>query len=158
VPLTNPFEGDSIDWRFPMNSAIGATDAPPGLVSAFEAVGRDLQYLRYGRDVDLSPLHWTLRIDEHYFVSIGWVAVGKIKGGFGGFERGEDMPFDASAAEATVWIADLTQTELAGYEDIQWPSRGWQLLLPRLIDGVAMWVDPHGDVPVAAIGELGATA
>ncbi|WP_307829601.1 hypothetical protein [Antrihabitans stalagmiti] len=158
MPLSIPFGDDVLGWQFPMFAPIGASDAPPGWVRALEAVGRDLQFLRYGRDVDLSPLHWTLKIDEDYNVGIGWIAAGKIKGGFGAFETGGALPWDAPAAEAMVWIADLTQTELAGYQSIQWPSRGWQLLLPRLIDGVAMWVDPHGDVPVAAIGELGATA
>ena len=32
--------------------------------------------------------------------------------------------------EAVVWVADTVQTELVGYEFVQWPSEGCHLFLP----------------------------
>ncbi|MFC0446994.1 hypothetical protein [Rhodococcus jostii] len=39
---------------------------------------------------------------------------------------------DAPYPQAAVWVADTTQGELAGYDFVQWPSRGRHMLNPRL--------------------------
>ncbi|MFD3430542.1 hypothetical protein [Nocardia fluminea] len=125
-------------------------EAPPAWVDAVVAVARDLGCLRFGREVELSRLVWELGIGTEYTVTIGW----KTGSGLGGFARGEGMPMDAAFCAAAVWVADTAQTELAGYEFVQWPCRGRHLLKPRQVDGTPVWVDPRTDHVICAIGEL----
>ena len=61
-----------------------------------------------------------------------------------------DAPFN----EAAVWVADTVQSDLAGYEFVQWPSQGQHMLLPRTRGDCPVWIDTHTDDTVAAIGEL----
>ncbi|MFD3506551.1 hypothetical protein [Nocardia sp. NPDC058666] len=125
-------------------------DAPRPWVDAVVAVARDLRYLRHGREIDLDRLTWELSIGAEYHVGIGFSE--RSTSGIGGFSGG--MSMDADFCDAAVWVADLTQTELAGYEFVQWPSRGHNLLRPRGIDGQPVWADPNTDRAVCAIGEL----
>nr|WP_258955554.1 hypothetical protein [Rhodococcus erythropolis] len=55
---------------------------------------------------------------------------------------------------AEVVVDRLIWTKLAGYDFVQWPSRGRHLLVPRLRDGEPVWMDPHGDATISRIGEL----
>ncbi|MFD3430268.1 hypothetical protein [Nocardia fluminea] len=125
-------------------------EAPPAWVSAVVAVARDLRCLRYGREVELDDLVWELGIGGEYTVTLGWKAVS----GIGGFTVGEGISMDATFCEAAIWAADTAQTELAGYEFVQWPSHGRHLLRPRQIDRTPVWVDPRTERVVCAIGEL----
>ncbi|GAA4821796.1 hypothetical protein [Tomitella cavernea] len=120
---------------------------------ALEAVVRDLRCLRYGREVDVDQLEWWLSIRDDHFVSIGWES-GRGVGGFGGMTGLTGLTMDASYGEAAVRTAEAVQDDLAGYEFVQWPSRGRHLLTPGVRAGEPFWVDPHGDVAVAPIGEL----
>ncbi|MBY6686577.1 hypothetical protein HQ305_13520 [Rhodococcus sp. BP-149] len=64
---------------------------------------------------------------------------------------------DLSLAEATVVIADIVQTELAGYPPwVEWPVEEKRLLWPTVVDGEAVWRDPRTDRAVAPIGLLAA--
>ncbi|WP_305092318.1 hypothetical protein [Prescottella sp. R16] len=125
-------------------------DAPPAWVDAVASVARDLRCLRHGRDVRVDRLVWEFSITTDYAVLVGW----QKGGGLGGFGIGENMPMDAAFPEAAAWTADIVQTELAGYEFVQWPSRGRHLLIPKVLDGVPSWADPHTGTAVATIGAL----
>ena len=61
---------------------------------------------------------------------------------------------DAPFTEAAVWVANTVQSDLAGYDFVQWPSQGQRMLLPRKRDDGPVWIDPHTDDTVAAVGEL----
>lgn len=155
MPIQDPWHRDSLVWRFMLDER-GADfyehpglDLPPAWMSAVEVVARDLHCHRYGRPVQVDRLIWEFMIDGDYFVAIGWQGPR-----LGGFSRGEGLTMDASFEDASVWVADVVQTELAGYEFIQWPSLGRHLFLPRLRDGRAVWIDPHTDTAVAHIGKL----
>lgn len=147
---------DSLIWGFVMSDSgpevyeSPGMEAPEAWVSALEAVARDLRCLRYGREVHPDRLVWQLVIDSDYAVTIGW----EKSSGIGGFCRFEAMSMDASFGEAAVWVADTVQTNLAGYEFMQWPSQGHFMLVPCLRDGIPLWVDPHTDGATAAIGRL----
>ncbi|MFD4180924.1 hypothetical protein, partial [Rhodococcus sp. NPDC058514] len=146
MPLPDPWNRDSLVWRIPLAGGAAESDDNPGVdppeawVRALAAVALDLRCLRYGREVNVGRLVWDLAVDSEYFVSIGWQGAR----GVGGFSRGEGLTVDASFGEAAVWVADTVQSELAGYDFVQWPSRGRHLLLPRLLATNPAWVDPHG--------------
>ncbi|WP_241665879.1 hypothetical protein [Prescottella subtropica] len=147
---------DRLTWQYlPADNGVEILDdpgfdAPPAWVRALTAVARDLRFLRHGRDVRVDRLVWELSITEDYTVLVGW----QKSGGIGGFGIGGNLSMDAAFPEAAVWTADVVQTELAGYEFVQWPSRGRHLLTPKVVDGAPAWADPHtGDV-VAPIGGL----
>lgn len=71
-----------------------------------------------------------------------------------GFSYFNALSMETVFADAAVWVADAVQTNLAGYDFVQWPSRGRHLLVPRLRDGEPVWMDPHGDVTISRIGGL----
>lgn len=125
-------------------------DPPAPWAQALAAVGRDLRCLRFGRCVDTDQLVWDLSINNECRVSIGWQGVR----GLGGFGVGAGLMMDATFGEAAAWIAEVVQDHLAGYEFVQWPSRGRHLLVPRLHSAESVWVDPHGDVAISPIGKL----
>ncbi|MFF0818104.1 hypothetical protein ACFYVR_23515 [Rhodococcus sp. NPDC003318] len=128
-------------------------DPPAVWVDAIVAVGRDLQCFRYGREVNPDQLVWELSVGSGNDVRIGWTGTAGISGFT--FCGGTDaMVADASFAEAARSVADIAQTELAGYDFIQWPSQGRHLLHARRVDGVAVWFDRHTDRVVASIGAL----
>ncbi|MGO4205400.1 hypothetical protein AB4Z09_27415 [Rhodococcus sp. TAF43] len=149
---------DRLLWRFAIiddvpdyfESPGRRFDLPGSWVDAVVAVTRDLRCLRHGRDVQPDRLMWELSIGAEYAVTIGWSGTG----GVSGFSVCNGLSVEAPFAEAAVWVADTTQTELAGYEFVQWPSRGRHLLVPRLCDGAPVWMDPHSDRVICAIGEL----
>ena len=132
------------------------------LAQALAAVAQDLRCLRFGPEVVVDRLIWEFSINSDYNVTIGWQGARNI----GGFSHFDAMPMedampmddaismDTAFADAAVWVADIVQTKLAGYDFVQWPSRGRHLLVPRRRDGEPVWMDPHGDVTVGRIGEL----
>lgn len=122
-------------------------EAPAQWVDAILAVAHDLRYRQFGRTVDVDRLKWELAISNDYAVALGWREPY-------GFSVAIGMYMDATFGEAAVWVADTIQTELAGYEFVQWPSTGWQLLKPGLRSGRPVWVDPATTQIVAPIGEL----
>lgn len=129
-------------------------DPPGAWVDAVVAVARDLRCLRYGRDVQPDRLVWDLSVGAEYAVTIGWTGTA----GISGFSLCNGVAMDASFGEAAVWVADTAQTELAGYDFVQWPSRGRHLLRPRQVDGTPVWIDPHTDSVISRIGELSTSA
>ncbi len=151
-----PWGDDRFVWRIPLSgTAFGPMDGPgvdPPVTwrCALDAVARDLRCLRYGRELDVDGLIWELAVDGDFRVWAGW------RGGRGvsGFSNGSNLTVDAAYGEAAAWIAEVVQDDLAGYEFVQWPSRGRHLLTPGVRAGEPFWVDPHGDVAVAPIGEL----
>ncbi|BCN59584.1 hypothetical protein GS966_12180 [Rhodococcus hoagii] len=155
MPRFDPWN-DSLVWRLPMiDGGSGFIDGPgfdppAPWTRALVAVGRDLRCLRYGRYADTDRLEWDLVIDGNYHVWIGWQGVR----GIGGFGIGGALSMDATFGESATWVAEVVQDNLAGYDFVQWPSRGRHLLVPRLRAGEPVWVDPHGDVTVGPVGEL----
>ncbi|MBF6216152.1 hypothetical protein IU487_34730 [Nocardia puris] len=153
---------DRLVWRFRVTGDEAelcecpgeALDPPQDWVAAVVAVARDLRCWRFGREIDPQRLLWELSVGGEYSMRVGW----STGAGVGGFAVGHGLPLDASRCAAAVWVADVVQAELAGYEFVQWPSRGRHLLSPRQIDDSAVWIDPHTDAVVAQIGDLCATA
>ncbi len=113
------------------------------------AVALDLRCLRHGRSVNLDRLVWDLSINGDYHVSVGWQRIR----GLGGFGIGGGLTVDVSYGEAAAWVAEVVQDDLAGYEFVQWPSRGRTCCASsaRRRSGL---VDPHGDVVLCPIGHL----
>lgn len=153
---------DRLLWRFAIvddkpdfyDSPAMRLDPPGAWVDAVVAVARDLRCLRYGRDVQPDRLVWDLSIGATYAVTIGWNGTA----GISGFSLCDGLLMDASFCEAAVWVADTAQTELAGYDFVQWPSRGRQLLRPRQVRGTPAWLDPHIDSVISQIGQLASAA
>lgn len=143
-------------WRLPMfDDESGFVDGPgfnppAPWTQALAAVGRDLRCLRYGWYADTDRLVWDLAINGDYYVSIGWQGVR----GIGGFGIGGGLSMDATFGEAAAWTAEVVQDNLAGFDFVQWPSRGRHLLVPRLCAAEPFWVDPRGDVTISPIGKL----
>ncbi|MFC9514542.1 hypothetical protein ACFTSD_02300 [Nocardiaceae bacterium NPDC056970] len=156
MPLPDPWNRDRLLWRIPLaDSASEAVDSPgfdppEPWVRALAAVARDLRCLRFGTDVKIDRLEWSFAIDSEYRVSIGWEGAG----GISGFTCGRGLTMDTKFVDAAVWVADTVQGELAGYDFVQWPSRGRHLLLPRSVAGEPVWVNPRGDVVIGPIGQL----
>ncbi|EME65522.1 hypothetical protein G352_08932 [Rhodococcus ruber BKS 20-38] len=129
----------------------GDVDPPEAWVDAVVAVARDLRCFRYGRDVNPDRLIWELSVGHGDAVMVGWNGTA----GISGFSLCDGtMRTDASFAQTARWVADTAQTELAGYDFVQWPSQGGHLLSPRCMDEVAVWFDRHTDQVVAPIGGL----
>ncbi|WP_415975035.1 hypothetical protein [Rhodococcus sp. 077-4] len=147
---------DSLIWRFPLYKGAGQPmgnpefEPPEAWMCALDAVARDLRCLRVGREVVLDRLTWEFEINSDYFVGIGWESADSI----GGFSRCNGMSMDASYPDAAAWVAETVQTDLAGYEFVQWPSRGRYLLSAQAAETGAQWVDPHDGTVVANIGSL----
>ncbi|MBT1256637.1 MAG: hypothetical protein K0Q46_78 [Rhodococcus erythropolis] len=147
---------ECLTWRIPLftnNSDPGEDPgfAPPeSWAQALAAVAQDLRCLRFGAEVVVDRLIWEFSINSDYNVTIGWQGARDI----GGFSHFNALSMDTAFADAAVWVADIVQTKLAGYDFVQWPSRGRHLLVPRLRDGEPVWMDPHGDATISRIGEL----
>lgn len=159
MPTCDPQGDDVLVWRLPMEGQLPerymGTAAPEAWVRALGAVGRDLNCLRCGREIAVDNLRWVLEVNPTYAVSVGWDACD----GLGGWRIGRGLTMDTNYMdttyeEAAVWAADTTQAQLAGYEFVQWPSRGEQLLAPVLRDAAPVWVEPHTGAVVAPLGQL----
>ncbi|MDG3009741.1 hypothetical protein G4X40_06225 [Rhodococcus sp. D2-41] len=98
----------------------------------------------------VDDLEWVLEVNADYYVSIGW----DTREGLGGWRIGRGLAVDATYGEAGVWVADTVQTQLAGSEFVQWPSRGWRLLTPSVRDAAPVWVDPDTGAVIAPLGQL----
>lgn len=147
---------DCLRWRFTVPDAgpdwheHPGVEVPESWLRAVLAVARDLRCLRHGRDVRVDRLMRELTVTGDYSVGIGW----HTSGGVGGFASSAGLSMDAPWTESAVWVADTVQTELAGYEFVQWPMWGRHPLTPRASETGPVWVDPHTDGVVAAIGDL----
>lgn len=159
MPLPMFGADDLLLWRlgctaseFDIIDSPGAGIDPPAVwVDAITAVATDLRVLRYGRGFDADRLVWELAVTGDDTIMIGWGTTAHV----GGFRvGGEVTPVASSAAAAAVAVADIAQTELGGYEFVQWPSRGGRVLRAREIDRVPMWLDPRTESVIAPIGEL----
>ncbi|MFF5037484.1 hypothetical protein [Nocardia salmonicida] len=162
MPLPTFGTDDLLMWRLGRTgSGIGVIDSPgvgidppPVWVDAITAVASDLRVLRHGRDIDPDRLVWELAITGDDTIMIGWGTTGPV----GGFRVGEGTPAASSATTAAVAVADIAQTELGGYEFVQWPSRGSRVLRAREVDGAAVWLDPRTARVISLVGELRADA
>ncbi len=137
-------------WEFPIGDD-PPSDLPAAWASASRAVTRDLGCRRHGRRISFHNVWWTI-LTDHGFVCVGFALVGDADVSL--YRRCNSYRLDTTAAQATVWMADDVQYELAGYEFVQWPIAGQHILIPQIIDDQAAWVDPKTDAVVAPVGEL----
>lgn len=144
-------------WRFMMsNSSLILCESPSGIdapatwVRAIEAVSQDLCHLRYGRKVDPHSLVWHLAMDDRYEITIGW----EKSGGLHEFSSFNGVTMDAPVQTVTAWIAETVQDHLAGFESIQWPSKGQRMLAVRVHNRQAVWVETRTETIVSPIGNL----
>ncbi|MBY6365669.1 hypothetical protein [Rhodococcoides corynebacterioides] len=152
------------EWTLPLlpESGLGA---PTQMVDACFAVGSDLRWRRHGANLDIDRLQWTISVLETGDIHLGVHSDGprpraRVRANSNddrtvGVTVGAGLHMDQSLADATVLVADIVQTKLAGYPPwIQWPIEEKRLLLPTIVDGEAMWRDPRTDRSVASIGLL----
>lgn len=126
-------------------------DLPAAWAAATRAVARDLGCRRHGRRISFDNVRWEIAADNGS-VCVGFAPPGTTD--IGAYLRGNDYRLETTAAQATVWMADDVQYELTGYEFVQWPIAGRHILVPRIVDDQAAWVDPKTNAVIAAIGEL----
>jgi hypothetical protein len=126
-------------------------EVPAAWASATRAVTRDLRCRRYGRPISFHNVMWTIQSD-HEFISVGFALAGDAD--LGAYTRCKSYRLMTTPAQASVWMADDIQEELAGYEFVQWPIAGQHILNPELVDDQAVWLDPCTGAVVASIGEL----
>lgn len=150
-------------WTLPLlpESGLGA---PTQMVDACFAVGLDLRWRRQGAYLDLDRLRWTLSLHETGVVQLGVNSSGPRPRAKTDSEDDKTLGIELytvalhvgqTLAEATVVIADIMQTELAGYPPwVEWPIEEKRLLLPTVVDEEAVWRDPRTDRSVAPIGLL----
>ena len=151
------------EWTLPVRPESGS-GAPTQMVDACYAVGSDLRWRRYGAELDIDHLKWTLSLHETGTVQLGVNSRRprrRVRGEADGVRAlgiqryTVSLHMDLTLAEATVVIADIVQTELAGYPPwVQWPIEEKRLLLPVVVEGEAVWRDPRTGRSVAPIGEL----
>ncbi len=151
------------EWTLPLlpESGLGA---PTQMVDACFSVGSDLRWRRYGANLDIDRIQWTLSLHETGVVQLGVNSSGPRPGVKSNSEDDRMIDIERytvalhvglTLAEATVEIADIVQTELAGYFPwVEWPVEEKRLLLPTVVDGEAVWRDPRTGRSVARIGEL----
>jgi hypothetical protein len=128
-------------------------DLPSPWAAAVAAVSRDIRYRRHGREIDDELVVWELTVNANGSMYIG-MAITSEPADLPPFSGGSGIPVDASAAQATVGVAEKTQDELTGYEFVQWPIDGQRLLAPKVQDGEAVWVNTSTHTVVAPIGDL----
>jgi hypothetical protein len=140
-------------WLVPLGTS-PPDDLPEWWAFAVAAVSHDLGLRRHGRTIDLDHVVWNLASDADGSMYIGVVmaSVGDLEPQWPGRTAG--FLVETIAAQAAVWMAETVQDELAGYEFVQWPIHGQRLLLPRIVDGAAVWVDPSSGISVAPVGGL----
>ncbi|GAA1463046.1 hypothetical protein [Williamsia maris] len=149
---------DELTWRIPLSGATEHPYLPLAWLAAVTAVGHDLRFRRYGRRcrLDDASVAWDLTLVVHGdsdFVNIGMSPTTTCADGFGGFSVGRGYILTATAAQATLWVAEAVQDDLAGYEFVQWPSNGGRLFAPEVRDERAVWVHPD-DSTTIPIGGL----
>lgn len=127
------------------------TDLPAAWATATRAVTRDLGCRRHGRPVNFTNMGWCF-LASGESVAVGFELAGDAD--VGAYQRCDGYRLETTAVQATVWLADDVQYELAGFEFVQWPIAGQRILIPRIINGQAVWVDPSIDTVIAPIGEL----
>jgi hypothetical protein len=93
-------------------------------------VSRDIRYRRHGREIDVELLVWELTVNASGSMYIGMAITSEPAADLPSFAGGSGLLVDASAAQATVGVAEKTQDELTGYEFVQWPIDGQRLLAP----------------------------
>lgn len=128
-------------------------DLPSPWATAVAAVSHDLHFRRYGRELDVEFVVWELTANADGSIYIGMI-IAPEPDGLRPFSGGSGFTVDASAAQATVWMAEKTQDELTGYEFVQWPIASQRLLAPTLRNGEAVWMDTSNRTVVAPIGAL----
>ncbi|MGY4646459.1 hypothetical protein [Mycobacterium sp. URHB0021] len=140
------------NWRIPLIGQ-APSGAPDEWVAALAAVALDLRCRRHGREVSLSGVDWELTVMSEGWVSIGMVTVADDTDLYK-FSIGRGHALETTTAQAMVWVAEVVQEELAGYEFVQWPSDGPRLLTADLRVCDAVWIDPSTDDVVSNIGAL----
>lgn len=148
------WDAPDLCWQFSVGNE-PPDDLPVAWASATRAVAGDLGCRRNGRRIGFDNVMWKIASDN------GWVCVGFALGGdadANAYQRCNSFRLDTTVAQATVWLADDVQSELAGYEFVQWPIAGTRVLVPLIIDNHATWVDPKTDAVIAPIGALCRTA
>jgi hypothetical protein len=133
-------------WRFGMGGEPPG-DLPDAWAAAALAVSRDLTCQRYGGTSSVVGMAWSFQASD------GAIAVG-FDGLTGIYHRCMGYLLDTSAPQATVWLAGDVQYELAGFEWMQWPIAGQNMLDARIVDDHAVWVQPGTNAVAAPIGEL----
>jgi hypothetical protein len=128
-------------------------DLPSSWATAVAAVSHDIRYRRHGRNIDVELVVWELTANANGSMYIG-MAITSEPAEIPPFSGGSEATVDASAAQASVWVAEKTQFELTGYEFVQWPINGQRILVPKVQDGEAVWVDTSTNGAVALIGDL----
>lgn len=144
---------ESLSWtvalhqdRFEVYECPGI-EAPEPWIHAFKAVTSDLQCLRYGRSINVDKVIWNFSIDSEYLITLGWE-------GSESFRVTNAWTLESSFEDVAVWVADAVQTNLSGYEFVQWPSRGGHILTPAIRNNAAVWIDPQTKKVISPIGEL----
>ena len=132
----------------------GATEIPSRWASAVAAVENDLScWTRKKPLPDFTDHEWDVLVVDSDNVlfqlrqrdSTGW-------GGY--FMTDNPLEADRPAANCIVFLADEVQGNLTGYHRIDWPSAGWDVLDPRVVDGTAMWCRTRDGTPIARVGAL----
>jgi hypothetical protein len=139
-------------WHVPVGGPAPA-EVPAQWASALAAVSQDLQCRRHGRTISFDAVAWELTAHADGTVYIGMARLGDGCDLYG-FARGMNYTLDTTAAQAAVWIAEVIQDELAGYEFVQWPVDGQRIFVPALRDDAAVWVRPATKDVVCRIGGL----
>lgn len=137
-------------WKFSFGDD-PPDDLPAAWALASRAVTRDLGCRRHGRLISFHNVWWTILADDGS-VCVGFELAGDAD--VGAYRRCNGYRLDTTVAQATVWLADDVQYELTGYEFVQWPIAGQDILVPQIIVDRATWVDPTTGTVIALIGEL----
>lgn len=148
------WDAPELCWQFLVGND-PPDDLPPAWAFAARAVTRDLGCRRHGRSVSFDNVMWKITADGGS-VCVGFALAGDAD--VSPYKRCRDYRLGTTAAQATVWMADDVQYELAGYEFVQWPIADRHVLVPQIIDDRAVWVDPKTNAAIAKIGELCQTA
>ncbi|KJF24680.1 hypothetical protein C7T36_12640 [Rhodococcus sp. AD45-ID] len=145
-------------WTFPITGPDAPDGAPTNVVTACQAVGRDLQCRWHGPDTYIENCLWTISLldDGHCHLALKpgprpkhkSAGTSPLRGlGFGG------PRIEQSVQELTALIAGEVQDELAG-GFVQWPIDGQRMLMPSLRGDKAVWVARSADRVTAEIGTL----
>lgn len=133
---------------------LGPSELPSNWSSAVTAVENDLRcWVRKKPLPDFADHTWEVLITEFGGVKVQLRRHG-LRGWNGDLMTVNPESVDLSTARATVHLADEVQGDLTGNAWIDWPSAGWDVLVPTVVDGIAMWVKKRDCRPIARIGRL----